>query len=207
MSGAQIKLRDGTTKLVRHLCDTAYVIQAVGAGSVVKVGRSGDPYRRISGLSSGVPFDVRIVAVLSDGARRERDLKQALAATKIRGEWFTPTSKINDLLVEAREQNAILQRRVVDEKYYKEFVEPIALEYLDGREPAQSYGGDLIYRMLREGHKVFHGRRSDVMNALLGMLSPEVAHGFVPITADIATPQIDLIEDAVVTSEAAGAAA
>lgn len=186
----EVILRDGTKTYVRSAIDLAYVIQGDDEARVVKVGRSRDPVRRVAGLLSGIPFNARLVAILGDGARREREMKELLASERMRGEWFKPSSALNEYLSTSRAENAVLSRQPLGEEFHRTFVQPAILEYLNGREPDRTAAGDYVYRLLHEGFSAVGARQNVLLTACPFALTPELLAGYVPLGFDTPTPQV-----------------
>lgn len=63
-----------------------YFIQA---GPFVKIGKtSGRPDARVSELQTGCPYDLNLLAHISGGIKRERQLHARFHHLHVRGEWF-----------------------------------------------------------------------------------------------------------------------
>jgi hypothetical protein len=67
-----------------------YVIQMSKTGAI-KVGRSGDPERRLRQLQTGCPYRLRLILVALDQGHLERSVHHAMRPYQTRygdGEWF-----------------------------------------------------------------------------------------------------------------------
>ena len=74
-----------------HQSKFLYVIGITG-NQIFKVGRSGDPVKRMANLQCAIPIDLTLEAafcVASSGAEKlERSVHRALVRHNVRGEWF-----------------------------------------------------------------------------------------------------------------------
>jgi hypothetical protein len=68
----------------------------IGAGQMVKIGRSRDPERRLRKLQTGSPSILRLLVVL-DGDHEET-LHKRFQAEHIQREWFTLSSRIREFV-------------------------------------------------------------------------------------------------------------
>jgi len=70
----------------RAPCDV-YVIKC---GTYIKIGKAINVTRRISAMRAHIPFDIELIAVLTegDGHQLELDLHKRFAEHRYRGEWF-----------------------------------------------------------------------------------------------------------------------
>jgi hypothetical protein len=71
-----------------------YIIQAVGGGPI-KIGKAGDPGRRLKEIQTGYPYELKIVRLFrfpysnTYGAMLfENDMHRFLSKYRLRGEWF-----------------------------------------------------------------------------------------------------------------------
>lgn len=183
---------DGTKTFIRTSTDFAYVIQGDDEARVIKVGRSRDPARRVAGLLSGIPFNAQLVAILGEGTRRERQMKDLLAPDRMRGEWFKPSQALNDYLRSARAENALLIRETIGEDFFRSYIQPAIIEYLNGRLPNSTSCGDFIYRLLHAGYSALGARQGLLLEACPHALTPELLAGYVPLGLDAETPQITI---------------
>ena len=67
-----------------------YVVQSIHGGAV-KVGYSDDPVKRLGGLQTGHPQELRIIGLCRGNSATERDIHKALKRHHARGEWFDGT--------------------------------------------------------------------------------------------------------------------
>lgn len=169
--------------------DIAYVVQSED-GSVVKVGVSGNPRVRVYGIKQSMPFDVKLVALVSDGRNSERRMKAILAPWKVQGEWYSPRPELNEFLAAMRKENKLLTEMKVDDAFCDEFVKPAVLDYLGGRQPTMTDHGDLVYRFLREGSKVLSGRMDKLHVAVKREIPASLLAGFIPLSTDHETPSV-----------------
>lgn len=71
-----------------------YVLQ-MGRTGAIKVGRSGDPQRRLSEIQTGAPYEVRLLVVVENQGERERRIHRDLRRFRLRGqkgEWFSESA-------------------------------------------------------------------------------------------------------------------
>jgi len=82
----------GTETPTKEPCDV-YVIRCKG---FVKIGKAEDTGRRIAALQAANPFDIEVIAVLSncDGHVLERELHRRFSDHNHRGEWFRDEGKL-----------------------------------------------------------------------------------------------------------------
>jgi predicted GIY-YIG superfamily endonuclease len=74
-------------------------VYVVGNEEHVKIGRSADPRRRLSGFQTGSPTELRLLHLIAtpDAARLEAALHARYAQHRTHGEWFTATPVLVDL--------------------------------------------------------------------------------------------------------------
>ena len=178
---------------VRKHCDFAYVMQGDDHARSVKIGRTGSPNQRLSTLIAGVPFRARLIAVMSEGVRREREMKAALSAHRLRGEWYSPSTELNAFLATVRANNGILTKIEITAAFFDDHIRPQILSHLNGRDPTFTDGGDFVYRVLREGLPAAKGRLHSLITACPGLVTPELAAGFVPLSFDAPLPQVEVV--------------
>ena len=82
-----------------HTCRVQHLYMAVLNGvSLVKVGRSADPYRRLRELESGMPFRLEMYAVWEDCGDFETAVHRALSPYRTQGttcrEWYSCHSEV-----------------------------------------------------------------------------------------------------------------
>lgn len=71
--------------------DHLYIMQ-MGRTGAIKVGRSGDPERRLTEIQTGAPYEVRLLLVVEDQGWREQHLHREMRKFRLRsqkGEWFS----------------------------------------------------------------------------------------------------------------------
>jgi hypothetical protein len=78
-----------------------YFIQ-VGEDGPIKIGRAkGSPLTRLDALQVGIPFDLRLVAIIPHVSHHlELDLHRRFDHLRIRGEWFKPEPELLDYIRE-----------------------------------------------------------------------------------------------------------
>ena len=74
-----------------------YFIQE-GENGPIKIGRSGNPEKRLGNLQEGNPRKLKIIAVLHGDRQRENEIHHELRRFGIRGEWFYPTREVFDYI-------------------------------------------------------------------------------------------------------------
>ena len=72
-----------------------YIVEAIGTGTV-KIGKAVDINKRLSGLQTGSPVELRVAASINEDI--ESDLHHKHAKARIRGEWFEITPDIVSLV-------------------------------------------------------------------------------------------------------------
>ena len=176
------------TPAAAQACDLAYVAQSDDGMRTVKVGRSSDPAARFAGLRAGVPFELKLVAILSAGQRREREMKDMLVANRVRGEWFLPSNLLNEYLQKAAKEGALLKKHATDADFVHAHVLPLAVGYLEGKKKIlyNDYG-NFLYRFLREPCEAFD---ADKFRLTACGVSAEVLHGYLPTLVGAEVPQI-----------------
>jgi hypothetical protein len=162
-------------------CDIAYVAQAASPGGMVKVGRSTNPVRRIAQIAQNAPFTLRPICFIDHGAKTESDLKQRLADSRVKGEWFEPTDDLVAALTEYDQQGLLVEQVAVDERYVAEEIEPRLRAYIASRSGAlhKNAAGDIVYRILHGDPLCFVGREAALVTAVGGEAVPaNVASGW-----------------------------
>jgi hypothetical protein len=163
--------------------DLAYILQADTPDGLIKIGQSGAPEKRLVQISQSVPFQIRPICILSDGRHTERELKEALRPAKVKGEWYEPDDNLIRFLEKAHAAKRIIERVVVDADYFNEFIAPKISHHLNGREPYQTGGGDLLYRILHGEPLCFVGRETYLVTACDGKVSMADLVGYRPARA------------------------
>lgn len=64
-----------------------YLLEAVGSGRV-KIGYGMDVERRVAGIQTSCPFDIRVIATCKGSPDLERRLHEHFKDLRLRGEWF-----------------------------------------------------------------------------------------------------------------------
>lgn len=70
-----------------------YFVQ-VGESGPIKIGTATDVARRIQSIQCAHHEPVKVLGVMEGGLKKERDMHGKFAESRIRGEWFKPTSDI-----------------------------------------------------------------------------------------------------------------
>lgn len=74
-----------------------YFIQC-GSTGAIKIGISRNPWRRITKMQSDCPGELSLLATLAGGRDEEEALHTRFAEARIRGEWYSPTAELLDLV-------------------------------------------------------------------------------------------------------------
>ena len=155
-----------------------YILQIDGPESLVKFGRTRNPKSRIGTLQTGVPWPVRVVALI--GSDVERDLKRMFASDRVQGEWFRPSQKLREWLEVAAEEGRLVRQVPVDQSYINAVMKPRVREYLKGREPNNNAHGDLVRCILNDLLPSISGREREIQTATSGHVTDAICRGFGP---------------------------
>lgn len=82
-----------------------YIAQ-MGVTGAIKIGRSSDPVKRIKGLQTGCPYEIRLILVVQNHGHQELSLHHHLRRYRTRtdfGEWFRE-SALGDMPLHIYEQ-------------------------------------------------------------------------------------------------------
>lgn len=171
---------------IRTRCDMAYIAQAETPDGLVKVGKSEQPNQRFTSVRQGVPFPLRLVAILLNGKAAEREMKERFATTRRKGEWFLPSPGMNDYLREAFKARTLVQYRIVDREYFERHLRPLLTS------PSWNYNepGDLCYRACIEGWPAVAGRIQKLI--AFKSFTPELLRGYLPLDESADVPAIRL---------------
>jgi hypothetical protein len=71
--------------------DSLYFIEV---DSKIKIGRSADPARRLKELSTGSPFQPKLILAIPNKGHMEKILHRCFSQSKIKGEWFRQSAAI-----------------------------------------------------------------------------------------------------------------
>jgi len=82
--------------------DGAQVYCMIVGGRYAKIGHSVNVWRRLSGIQTGLPYPVRLYALVAGGRDVEREIHKAIARYRVRGEWFYAVRPVLDLFDHAR---------------------------------------------------------------------------------------------------------
>jgi hypothetical protein len=65
----------------------------------LKIGRSGDPARRLEALKSSVPFELELVGILKEAEPvTEIRLHERFKELRVRGEWFREVGELSEFV-------------------------------------------------------------------------------------------------------------
>lgn len=155
-----------------------YIIQMDGPEPLVKFGKTNNPKSRIATLSTGVPWNIRVVALI--GTDCEADLKTKFVADRVKGEWFRPTDALQQWLDESADAGRLVRQIPVDQAYINAVVKPRIREYLNGRDPANVAYGDLVCRIFADMLPTLAGREKELVAATKGHVTDAMCRGFAP---------------------------
>lgn len=80
-----------------HTDSFVYFIAHAGTGRV-KIGITGDPFRRLRQIQTHSPVALKIVGVLPNLEGLEREIHAHLSQTRLHGEWFDPSQELRDII-------------------------------------------------------------------------------------------------------------
>jgi hypothetical protein len=155
-----------------------YILQIDGPDKLVKIGRSRNVRSRITSLKTGLPWPLRVVALI--GSDVERELKQKFAAHRVQGEWFKPSQEMHDWLVEAASEGKLVRQVSVDQGYINAVIKPRIREYLKGREPENNASGDLVRCILNDLLPTLAGRENSLVVATKHHVTEAICRGYGP---------------------------
>jgi hypothetical protein len=82
-----------------------YFIRSMSPVGEIKIGYSNNPQGRLQLLQTGNPYPLEVLATIpGEGRRKERELHERFATSRLSGEWFEPTA---DLLAYIEEIKAV----------------------------------------------------------------------------------------------------
>jgi|GEM_PF-5536840 len=90
-----------------------YIAQVLVAPFDIKIGRAASARTRVMGLRAGMPFDLRLVAVIENGERFEREVKARFPHLRIKGEWYRAGPAWRDFIAEMAGAGRLL-KQVID---------------------------------------------------------------------------------------------
>jgi hypothetical protein len=70
-----------------------YFIQGASGGAI-KIGHSMDPVKRLKDLQTSYPDDLVLLLMIAGSEADERALHELLAASRLKGEWFSPSDEV-----------------------------------------------------------------------------------------------------------------
>jgi len=157
-----------------------YVFQMDGPDALVKFGRTKNVKSRFATLRTGLPWPLRIVALI--GSDVEYEIKQRFAADKVQGEWFRPTEALADYLRGEADAGRLVKQVAVDQAYINAVIKPRIREYLNGREPANNTAGDLVRCIFGDLLPSLAGREKELGAATKGHVTDAMMRGYGPTT-------------------------
>jgi hypothetical protein len=155
-----------------------YFMQIEGPEKLVKIGKTKNPGIRFLTLKTGLPWPLRLVAMV--GSDVEKDLKQRFSSDRVQGEWFRPSTAMREWLDRAAEDGRLVRQVAVDQAYMNAVIKPRIREYLNGREPENNSGGDLVRCILNDLLPTLRGRENHLFTATKGHVTHELCRGFGP---------------------------
>jgi hypothetical protein len=162
------------------MSNITYIVQMDGPDCLLKFGRTRSPKSRIAQLSTGVPWKLRVVALI--GLDCERDIKRKFAASQVRGEWFRPTPDIQAFLDELADNGKLVKQVDVNQAYVNAVIKPRLREYLGTREASNTPSGDLVCRIFADMLPTLAGRETELVKATKGHVTDALCRGFGPTT-------------------------
>lgn len=82
-----------TDSCERAVTGSVYFIQARTLG-LIKIGYSSDVKKRIETLQTGCPDEIDLLRTIPGSVELERAIHGRFAASRVRGEWFTPSAEL-----------------------------------------------------------------------------------------------------------------
>lgn len=155
-----------------------YLMQLEGPEKLVKIGKTRNPKIRLHTLKTGLPWPLRLVAMV--GSDVETDLKRKFAADRVQGEWFRPSVAMRDWLEEAASEGRLVRQVEVDQAYINAVIKPRLREYLNGRDPENNSSGDLVRCVFADLLPTMQGREQGLVTATKGHITLELCRGFGP---------------------------
>ncbi len=88
-----------------------YFISQRGHVELVKIGIANDPEKRLAEMQTGSGFRLKLLATATLASRAEamnleRDLHHAFRSRRVRGEWFTCSAALRELIASVRDGDA-----------------------------------------------------------------------------------------------------
>jgi hypothetical protein len=83
-----------------------YFARCEDMNGYIKIGRATNPRKRISDLRNGCPYEVILLATLPGGLLREKILHRRFEASRIRGEWFSPSPELMEVIASGLSQGS-----------------------------------------------------------------------------------------------------
>lgn len=77
--------------------ERVYFIKDLITGNI-KIGRAVNPIKRLKSLQTGNPNKLVIVTTQEGGEKLENELHRRFAASRIIGEWFSPSKELEDYI-------------------------------------------------------------------------------------------------------------
>lgn len=155
-----------------------YILQVECPEQLVKIGRTSNLKSRLNTLRTGLPWPARVVALIGNDI--ERDLKTRFAEHRVQGEWFRPTLEMRAWLTQAASEGLLARQVTVDQAYINAVIKPRVREYLNGREPENNSGGDLVRCLFADLLPSIKGREQSIVTATKGHVTLALCRGLGP---------------------------
>lgn len=75
-----------------------YFIQCQDGNAYIKIGRATNIWARLQQIQSSCPYMIKLLATLPGGPMKEAELHERFQAQHVRGEWFTPSPELMDVI-------------------------------------------------------------------------------------------------------------
>lgn len=95
--------------------ESVYFAQRDGTAGLIKIGKSGNPEKRVRSLATAAAAPVHLLAAVPGWVIREDEAHRAVARSRVIGEWFEPDLAVQELMrrvVAAHEQWSPLRQRI-----------------------------------------------------------------------------------------------
>lgn len=160
---------------------TVYFMQQQGGEYLIKIGFSDLPDRRISAIRRAETEPVEILASIDGGREVERMLHKQLDADRVRGEWFRPSQRVQEMVQTAQSVSHPKRHKSINVTY-DETAEDIriafdllhkAIGYFPGGESRSATMEKSILPMLQEVNPMWTARR---LRGLYGRENSNIPH-------------------------------
>lgn len=167
-----------------------YFIQMQGFDWRVKIGQSSNVESRRKQLRSGCPCDLRLLAIVRDGAGLEFQARKDARLIRLDGEWYAPDEGLLDFMRSIGAEKRFITKVETGPAFIEEYIKPVVLSYLGGRKPNNNELGDLAARVLSGDLPDSAIRAKDLLKATKGAITEELAHGYLPTETPLAWPRL-----------------